>query len=391
MKVKKAKPKVRRSLGGEIKTTKEPNKIYFSDYFNAWKSRGLFTSLKTEDKDAEFNPASYDVAVENLRKKNALEVFDNDKVLNSINKINQEGLFKLLVDLIQLESNILLYGIGSKLRLIYDFLNVFQNEVNIYRDSTEGNYYHIMVLNGFNPDIRFSNLLENIQNYIISFTDDAKKQIKMTLDNSKTAESSIYKLGELKKEMKITQKFLLVINNIDGPSFLGKSVQKLLSKLVNHVGIQVLATCDNLYYTYYWNQQTKDNFSFYFVKYNTFAEYLSEISESLSLTGERKFKSGIGFSQIFKSLTIVQRKMIKAIAECQIGETTIQLTLKILTEILMDKMIVNSLNQVKEMLIEPMDHSLIVEKAIKNGKTVYKLNLNDQVVSDIASGAFDSL
>jgi hypothetical protein len=47
-----------------------------------------------------------------------------------INYINEINLFELISNIIKIKSNILIYGFGIKIKLIYNFINYFQNNIN---------------------------------------------------------------------------------------------------------------------------------------------------------------------------------------------------------------------------------------------------------------------
>ena len=473
-----SKVKIHKSLGfkDNLKKIKDLNDIQFNDYFSSWKEKKISTIKRLEKDNLEFNIENYNYVLDALKKKNLFtqnistninnnyygKIYNNNnnnfntesiidlETKDNINKISEKSFLKLLKDLINLNCNVLIYGIGSKLELMYRFLDYFQNKNNticVYNNNTSNDfksqskidnyksdlhnnsnyfnketsfqsykyveninnkkkYYYIIVMNAFHNEVKLSTIIDKIIKYLCSFIDNSSGGIGTNFlnnasNNSKDEESIIYKLGEIEKRINhirnnYNQKLLLIINNIDGPSFLGKVVQKLLSKIIGLIDVQLIATCDNLYTYYYWDQETKDNYSFYFLKYNTFKDYSTEICDRYSLTGEKNYKTVIGFKMIMKCLTQNQRKMIKLIAirqtssnkDNQIGEG---LTFKVLTDMLIDEMIVTDNNQVKHMIIEPLDHNIIIERKNKKGNLTYRLNLSDDIINNIIDGQFDSL
>jgi len=243
---------------------------------------------------------------------------------------------------------------------------------------------------------------------IFSFLNDIKK--KLIAQNSesekgnhygeyegscKTVDDQLKKINNLSKELfekEIISNILIVVNNIDSPSLSNYFSQKVFSQLFleNEKRIHLLATCENLYLNYFWNQTIKDNYSFYFLRFNTFENYDMEINDKNSLTGEKNIKVGMGLGQILKSLTANQRNMIKLIAKEQLAGKGNTLTLKNLSNLLANEAIASSNNQVLEFLIEPKDHHLIVERNSNNG-TIYKLNLTEEILQKISAGEFDDL
>lgn len=318
--------------------------------------------------------------------------------------INKSTVFSLITDLIKSESNILLYGYGSKLKLIYEYLLHFQDKIN-----GKDEQYHILIFNCYNSDLNIKFILGEIFNFL---NDIKKKLIQQNNETDKSNNNNNNYTGEyegscktvdeqLKKinalscflfEKEILSRILIVVNNIDAPSFCNYFSQKIFSQLFleNSKRINLLATCDNLYLNYFWNQTIKDNYSFYFLRFNTFENYDMEISDKNSLTGEKNIKAGMGLVQILKSLTQNQRDMIKIIAKEQLAGNGNQLSLKHLTNLLINEMIASTQNQVLEYLIEPKDHHLIVERKISTG-TVYKLNLTEEILLKFSSGEYDKL
>lgn len=405
----------------DIKTNKKqpnPKKIEFLGYFNAWRSKKDFLVTNNPDiEDLNFSVDDYTSIMEsinsnkelNLKKKILFQnkVHDYDAI-NTINRIDEYSLFKLISDLILSETNVLLYGYGSKLELIFNYINYFQEKINTssissnenYEDSNEKYfhfkkpYYHIINLNAFNSDVKFSMIFEVIQNYLLSYSEDSSNvSFKKFFNGCKTEEDSIYRLSTFKDSLKeFKGVILLVINNLDGPSLLGKKAQKLISLLVTFLDMRVIATVDNLYLTYYWSHEVKDYFSFCFLKYNTFKPYIYEINDKFSITGEKTVKSGEGFAQIFKSLTDKQKNMIKIMANYQLNEDKNPintLTYNKLTDLLIDNMIIANSAQIKSLLFEPMDHDVIVERKYKNGRSYYKLNLSLEVLNNLNNNVYD--
>lgn len=210
----------------------------------------------------------------------------------------------------------------------------------------------------------------------------------------KTVDEQLKKIHFLSDDLfkkEIISHILVVVNNIDSPSLCNYFSQKVFSQLfLDNQKIHLLATSDNLYLNYFWNQTIKDNYSFYFLRFNTFENYDMEINDKNSLTGEKNIKAGMGLIQILKSLTQNQRDMIKIIAKHQLEGNVNNLSLKNLTNLLINETIASSQNQVVEFLLEPKDHHLIVERKGASG-TFYKLNLSQEILEKFNSGEYDNL
>jgi len=53
-------------------------------------------------------------------------------------------------------------------------------------------------------------------------------------------------------------------------------------------------------------------------------------------------------------------------------------------------MIVSSTKQAVELLIEPIDHEIIVEKNVE-GKNIFKVQLQDEVMEKLVNGDYDNV
>ena len=81
-------------------------------------------------------------------------------------------------DLIKSESNILLYGYGSKLKLIYDYIKHFQENIN-GRDS----HYYILVFNCYNSDLNIKFILGEIFNFLMDLAKKLSSNNQVTEKN----------------------------------------------------------------------------------------------------------------------------------------------------------------------------------------------------------------
>ena len=317
--------------------------------------------------------------------------------------------------MIYFKANALIYGYGSKIELIYDFLTHFQKK-NIqftYENNCDDKlkkcerfeYRHnILIFNCYTNEITIKDLLNKIQNFLIDKLEENGKVINEFALANKSLEEQISRINKLVIELRnndLIQKILIVIINIDCPNFLNKCNQKILSTLISTCNLNLLATTDNLYINYFWNQSIKDNFGFYYLKYNTIIPYYNEINEKNSFIGEKNIKAGIGLTHILASLTenqrylyvIIFRKIIKFMAKYQLEAEEKNkkfLTLSSLSDLLVENMIVSSPKQAIELLIEPIDHEIIVEKNV-DGKNVYKVQLHYEVMEKLVNGEFDNV
>ena len=182
------------------------------------------------------------------------------------------------------------------------------------------------------------------------------------------------------------------MNNIDGVNFTNRLCQKYISSLTATGLINLVATCDNVNIPYLWSQEVKDNFGFYFLKFDTFEPYDVEISDLNGLTGNKGIKSGMGLTEIFKSFSKQQKELLKELAKLQIKEDYDKMTIKGIVDYLISTGtgICNNQNRFYDLILEAVDHGIVVNKLCnKNNKEIFKLDLDKEIVEKIANGGFD--
>jgi len=333
-----------------------------------------------------------------------------------INYINEINLFELISNIIKIKSNILIYGFGSKIKLIYNFINYFQNNINNKNLLKE---YHIIIFNLYNPEMTLKIILNELQNYIINYFNNNLKIKNLKISKPKNSKEHIQIIKALIKQLKVfnyTAHFLLILNNIDGINFQNKIFQNLLSELADNnsfndsninnysnnnnninnseynFSIQILATVDNCNIPLIWSKKEKEKYNFYFLKYNTYDDYSLEINNLNGLNGEKNIKSGIGLREIIESFSSHQKELIKIIAELQLNEEYEKLTPKGLVGYIIEKGkgICNTQDKLEQLIFEAVDHQ-IVKKKISNkiGKEIYKLDLDKDIINNIIKGEYD--
>ena len=355
------------------------------------------SSEKDHVNQLDFTVESFFEIIEGMKKNTKCkEIIKQEETLENdetINKITDIALYDLIIELILADSNVFLFGYGSKLKLVYNFINYFQDAVNKEYDEN----FHILVFNCFNPEVNLKYILSNIQEYVIKQLDSIgieSKEFQEMMKKNRTAEQIAtyiqYMIENIFSQREIQMKFLVILNNIDGPNFQSVASQNLLSLLADTTNIRLIATSDNLYINYFWNQAVKDNFSFYFLKFHTFTPYEVEINEKNSLIGEKNIKTGTGLIAIYKSLTKNARDVLRVIAELQLREDQAILTQRGIVDYMTDEGlgICNSINRFMELIHEPMDHQILVKRNFKE-KEIYKLNLEEKMVIKIANGEID--
>jgi hypothetical protein len=252
-----------------------------------------------------------------------------------------------------------------------------------------------LIFNALTNEITIKDILNKTQNYVADKLEENGYVHNDFLYANRSLEEQITRISQFVNEARrrdLIDKILLVILGIDCPSLLNKSNQKILSILISTCDLNILATTENLSIHYFWNQSVKDNFGFYYMSYSTFLPYYYESNDKNSMLGEKNLKAGIGLNHILASLTENQRKVIKFLAKYQLEaeeKNKKLLTLQTLSDLLVENMIVSSMKQVHELLIDPKDHEIVVEKNIE-GKTYFVVQLQDEVMEKLVNGDYDN-
>jgi origin recognition complex subunit 2 len=201
--------------------------------------------------------------------------------------------------------NLLLYGYGSKRKLIHSIAQ------SIY--TAPGN---IVIINGYLPSLTAKEILQTITSAALSTTSG-------TTGIAGSTATSILPL--LKKPL------TLLINNLDGPALRTARMQTLLSQLAAHPYVSVVATVDHIRAAQLWDAARSSQFNFLWHDATTFEPYTVEIpaDDILSLVdGAGRAGGARGVKYVLASLPrnaktlfgILVKLQLQAMAEASVGE-----------------------------------------------------------------------
>ena len=408
---------------------------YFNDYFEA-------SHNKIEDYYEVNYPElnKYDLKIDQysdlFKLINKKKIFpsllgNNDYNYSDYNVINDGNLFSLMYELLYQDFNIFLYGFGNKMKLLYDFINIYQDKCS--NDSDIPHY--IISCNLNNPEMSMKVIISKVesclrkefeeyyQNYnekkivnetsIFSQIDklriiynknvehfkgksDKKKEKeeeKKDAEDSSLEEEGDYNNNENNFDNENSNKFkiLLIIHNIGNTLGQSKIFQENLSELVTLNFINLIASCENLTIPYYWTNEVKDKYKFCFIKFDTFRPYDLEIDENNSIKVGNNLKGGEGLKEIFSSFTEIQKRLIKEIAKLNLKNDYDNLTPKGLINYFVNTGIgiVTDIQKLESLILEAIDHEIVALKLCSaNNKEIYKITLDRSVIEKIAEGEY---
>lgn len=404
----------------------------YTEYYKLIESGKIFPSFKEKKNKS--------------KSKDKRKEDDEEKEGENYNDINKGNLFKLMYEFLYQNFNIFLYGFGSKMKLLYDFINYYQfnyneesttplyiisfnlnnseismkviiNKIesclmtefekyygpeNIKSFTTESTYLgQIMKINNIYEQIKkkFNQTNEEIEkdSSLEEDYEDEEEEDEKGKNNMKTEKE---KDKEIKKNPNLVDadeefipfKILLVIHNLGSSTGQSKIFQENLGIVVNILKfVNLVVSCENLAIPYYWTSEVKDKFKFCFLQFNTFEPYDAEIDENNSIKGGNNLKGGEGLREILSSFTETQNKLIKEIAILTLKNEYDSLTPKGLIEYFVKtgKGIATDIQKLETLLLEAIDHEIVSLKLSNiNNKEIYKMNLDHNIIQKIADGEY---
>jgi len=171
--------------------------------------------------------------------------------------------------------NVMSYGYGSKRSLIMDYVK---------QEATSDN--PVVIINGFIPSITIREILNTVTNAALG-SDHGQKmgtQPNDVLDNllpildSLQAKATTTITNGKAKVGKLNDHIMLVIHSIDSPSLRSPQTQAILSRLVSHPFIRLVASIDHILAPLLWDSSTLTLYNFVFHDATTFAPFTLETS-----------------------------------------------------------------------------------------------------------------
>lgn len=202
----------------KLRGQKEKNyKIHVDDYFSNQATKKIVTSDYTLDKLE--TPRLSQNQLHNLLKNMSLSE-NHQKSMNEMHEMNKKMFSKWLY-LLHENFNILVYGLGSKLRIITEFQEEYLTD------------YPVIVVNGFFPSLSVKDVLDGIISELL--------QLKRNPAN-------VYECCDvIEREFGYLDTHLyLIVHNIDGEVLRNSKTQNVLSRLANIDNIHLIASTDHI-------------------------------------------------------------------------------------------------------------------------------------------------
>ena len=196
--------------------------------------------------------------------------------------------------------NLLLYGLGSKKKLLEDFCK---------KHLSESCCLHV---NGFSPGLTIKEVLTTLSSKLLDHSGTFKTHLEHALFIQKTFETRI-------SDEDSEQEVFIVLHNIDGPMLRSDSAQISLSILAQCPAIHMIASIDHINAPLLWDERKLSRFNWIWHDITTFETYQDETLQDNSV--HVKQQESIALSSLVsvtRSLTPNARGIFEVIARYQL-------------------------------------------------------------------------
>lgn len=272
--------------------------------------------------------------------------------------------------LLQMHSgfNILLYGLGSKKRLIEDFC----------KNCLHGSCH--LVVNGFFPGLTVKQILSNLSSDLLGHSGSFKSHSEHAQFITSTLEKRSGK--DAPREV------FLLIHNLDGPMLRNERAQAALSLLAVSQHIHIVASVDHINAALLWDQIKLSHFNWLWHDVTTFEPYREETSYENSLLVQHSGSLALSsLTHVMKSLTPNARGIFELLAKYQLehkkeAERNYQgLSFSECYRRCREKFLVNSDLTLRAQLTEFRDHKLVRSTKGSDGVEYLSILVDDATLS----------
>lgn len=214
------------------------------------------------------------------------------------------------------------YGIGSKIKVILDFIENYFISWYEEKMQIEGKFPEILVVNGYNAAVKFKKVLHDIVSVFIPPEKAKQENINFPKHVSETVPFLVNFLEQQRtsNEDVLRPQLILVIHNIDGESFRSDKVQSLLSRLCSVPEIWLISSTDNINVSLLWDLSKLNNYNFVWHDLSTYEPYFVELSfkDVLNMGKSKKFVGTKGAQHVLNSLTSNAKMIYKILLAKQL-------------------------------------------------------------------------
>lgn len=207
--------------------------------------------------------------------------------INSLNELYEFQFSQWLFELRE-GFNLVFYGIGSKRKLLFSFVQDFLLPLDPHSKC--------IVVNGYNTEFNLRMLMREI--WRVCFH-------KSLPTARETREACNFTHLEFMKPRNRNKRLYILLHNIDGESLRNDDLQYMLSQLVIIRQVSMICSADNLNTPLFWDASVISNFNFIWHNTSTFHSYSTEVSfkDPLSIGRSDELLGSRGARYVLSSLT----------------------------------------------------------------------------------------
>lgn len=362
----------------------EQSQIYFFDGFEGYIDQTKI--LKSEKKSKNSMSAAPSITRDEY---NILSQLSNDifhkTSIHAIQSIHKKLFQQFTFELLQ-GFTLLFYGIGSKKKFLesfaFDFLSpkiaMLQNP-DIQEDDE---CVPVFVINGYNT------ISKNVFLDILKLLAEGETIEIMAQSNywDNRIDLQMDRLLKYFSKRPPTVKMILLIHNLDGPSFRKEQFQTRMSMLAQIKQICIIASVDHIQAPFLWDHFKAQSFNFVYHDITNFEPYIVETiqsSHAVNLANnESTLFNATAAKYVLESLTDNSKRMYKILLQLLMekqnksknkktgGKTTTGTEFAKLFEACTEQFVVSSEMSLRTMLSEFVDHKMAFITKNKMGKEI---------------------
>lgn len=192
--------------------------------------------------------------------------------------------------------NIIMYGSGSKQRLLHDFCEMHLADKPL------------VIVNGFFPSLTIRDILLAIKVQLLD------------INTSSRNDHEIVDLISSAMDSMPNAHVFLVINNIDGVMLRKTKDQHIISRLAKIKNLHLMASIDHINAPLMWDQTCTDNFNFVWYDCTTMLPYTQETAFENSVFFQNSGELDLAaMNNVFQSLTTNARGIYMILVKSQIA------------------------------------------------------------------------
>ena len=285
-----------------------------------------------------------------------------------------ENLFDYWLCQLKTGFNILLHGLGSKLKLLDEF-----------RKSKLSGCYQLVIY-GFFPGLNLKEILNTLTSDVLEHTGRFKTPVQ---------QSQFICTSLCNQQPKTAKEIFLVIHNIDGQPLRDEKVQLALSFLAACPFIHILASVDHPRAPSLWDEITSGRFNWVWHNASTYHHYTVETSYDKSSSGEGSETLMLrSFRHVIQSLTPNAKGVFQILAQYQLDNgsdpTYVGLPFSDLYQKCREAFLVNSDMTLRAQLTEFRDHKLVRSKKGQDGTEILTISIDNDLLKRFMEEEFNN-